>query len=203
MPLIHSRSRGSSFGDAGPRQMIAYEIQKAGLHASYLSTRSYFVERYWSLRNAVLAAGETPSASEMGYLVDEREYRAEHNSIARDLLTMLSSIRPVHLEPNAFPFCMQIRQIASTLIPAVKPSFTGGNDENLHGLSDSVAQHYISQFVKVLMGLEKGGINGGVGGENNGKDGNGHDMDEEEGLRRWADLRQNQRDFVQRGGLGQ
>lgn len=82
------------------------------------------------------------------------------------------------------PFCMKIRQIAATLLPA------GGEAPPD---ADPRARYYLQSFMEILADVEKSGARGGGAAER------GADAEEEE-LRRWADLRECQRAFVEGDG---
>jgi hypothetical protein len=107
---------------------IGCEIMKANIYASSLSTRSYIVEKYWNLCEAharsrsqhtpgsvpsspgvgITAAGIDRSLPQQpptsGYDMMEHDFCEEHESIVKDLLTVLSSIDQVNMEPNADSF---------------------------------------------------------------------------------------------------
>lgn len=143
------------------------------------------------------------------------EIRAERESIANELLNVLSHIRPVHMEPNSVSFCMKVRSVAGTLLPdvvgngedaggmgrATATSALGGGDEG------TLAASYLRSFFDVLMDLEKSGGPGGGGGRDverilaEGGLGEERDPDEEdeEELGRWTGLREQQREFTARG----
>jgi len=107
--------------DATPedRRRRQYEIQKANIHGSGLCTRSYIVEKYFTLieaqarsklqaENADSGLSSEVAAELDGLLSDgasadalDREMSEERESIVRDLLSVLSSIDRVNMEPNA------------------------------------------------------------------------------------------------------
>lgn len=186
---------------------IAYEIQKANIHVSVLSCRSFFLEKYWTLcqqfpsssqqQHAHQADGErggSPSAfayralanttdklSSSSFEADIAEVRAERESIARDLLEVLSKLRPIHMEPNSVSFCMKVRQIASTLLP------TEGDVSRLQ--DDGLAARYLRPVLEILMEVEKSGQPS-------------HEEDDEEAeLRRWTGLRDCQKELIAKNGL--
>lgn len=111
------------------RRRLQYEIQKANIYASYLSTRSYIVEKYWNICEAHKRRkaqglesehGRTASPTSPGIVaagldrglssprsnpeMAEQDMYAERESIVKDLLVMLSSISQVNMEPNAESF---------------------------------------------------------------------------------------------------
>lgn len=114
--------------DATPedRRRRQYEIQKANIHASSLCTRSYIVEKYFSLCEAqnrmksqqqqpnsnpvspgVMAAGLDgllAQAATGAYDITEDGMADERENIVKDLLVVLSSIDRVNMEPNADSF---------------------------------------------------------------------------------------------------
>jgi len=206
-------------------RQIAYEIQKANIHVSALSSRSFFLEKYWVLcdqfsatrdsktrqqpaqtarspaDNAFSSSGfanryETQPAETWHSIAntshrppgttasseDElREVREERESIARDLLDVLSKIRPIHMEPNSVSFCMKIRQIASTLLPME------GDISRLP--DDALSAKYLRPVLEILMEVEKSGQPS-------------HEEDDEEAeLRRWTGLRDYQKELVEKKNL--
>lgn len=208
------------------RRHMQYEIQKANIYASSLATRSYLVEKYWNLVEAhararssqppnsmpsspgqgVTAAGidgmlpQAPTSG--GYDMTEHEFREERESIVKDLLTVLSNIEQVNMEPNADSFVslvleymggkrtllttsqtMKIRSIASTLLDM---------PEQRKGQLAIQAQEYLHAFLNILMKLER------VSPANSDPEA---PEDEASELRHWADLREYQMKFAQQGGL--
>jgi len=113
------------------RRRMQYEIQKANIYASALSTRSYIVEKYFNLCEAhdrlrsqsqlpgsmpsspgtgVTAAGidgMLPQAPTSHFDVVGQEMRQEREEIIKDLLVVLSSINQVNMEPNGNSFVGQ------------------------------------------------------------------------------------------------
>jgi len=105
------------------RRRMQYEIQKANIYVSCLATRSFVVEKYWNLCEArdrsrsgsrqnspgtgVTQAGLDsllPKAPTSDYDMIEFEMKQERESIMKDLLVVLGSIKEVHMEPNADSF---------------------------------------------------------------------------------------------------
>jgi hypothetical protein len=91
------------------RRQIQYEIQKANIYASQLATRSYLVEKYWSLHDAwklYQPPQPTPITSPTGgncgdptdhisnIMVEERRL------VIRDLFVFLQSVNEINMEPN-------------------------------------------------------------------------------------------------------
>lgn len=112
--------------DATPedRRRRQYEIEKANIYASSLSTRSYLVEKYFRLDEAqnkwktqhsnsnppspgIMAAGldgvHSPVPTGQHDSI-EQEMSDEREHIVKDLLVVLSSIDRVNMEPNADSF---------------------------------------------------------------------------------------------------
>lgn len=119
------RSNGHQFqwpqGSGEARRQLQYEIQKANIYASQLGTRSYIVEKYWSLHQASLKlnvneASNIPGALAVGLdgmlsnnstsTCDgvETNVANERENIIKDLLRVLSSISQVNMEPNGTSF---------------------------------------------------------------------------------------------------
>lgn len=90
---------------------IQYEIQKANIYASQLATRSYLVEKYWSLHEAwkmyqAHSHQPTPINSPAGgnegdssdhisnIMIEERRF------VIRDLFVLLQTVNEVNMEPN-------------------------------------------------------------------------------------------------------
>ncbi|KAK5151255.1 hypothetical protein LTS14_009425 [Recurvomyces mirabilis] len=193
--------------DPEQRRRMQYEIQKANIYASSLSTRSYLVEKYFNLCEAhdrtrgqtqnpgsmpsspgagitaVGIDGMVPQAPTSHYDMVGEEMRQEREEIVKDLLVVLSSINQVNMEPNADSFTMKIRSIASTLLDL---------PEHHKGQVALQAQEYLAAFLKILMKLERASPS---------TDGEEQANDEEAELRNWADLREYQLKFAQQGGL--
>ncbi|KAF4629089.1 hypothetical protein G7Y89_g9063 [Cudoniella acicularis] len=204
------------------RRKIQFEIQKANIYASQLGTRSYIVEKYWNLQESYERMKEKSSGSSVigspglmatgldgilskqaptsNYENIEAIVMAERENIVKDLLQVLASINQVNMEPNGGSFVSQsdfqvphalankfqinkIRQIASTLIdtPQIRK-----------GPLAIKAEEYLGRFLDVLMKLER--VSPGIKTETG-------EIDEEEELRNWADLREYQLRFAQAGGF--
>ena len=186
---------GSSFDDTGSRQRTDGETHKANVQSSYLAVKSFLVEKYWTICDAALQPSK-PSSSE--FLQREAEkpaferekeivpfasvegIRAERRKIANALLQVLSSSEPIFLELNSFPLCMKIRQIASTVTDF------------------EVSENKLTnEFLKILSGLEKGGAFGRVDDKRHFPSTRGSATENEENeLRKWADLSENQMQYV-------
>lgn len=110
----------------GEDRTVQYEIQKANMIASQLSTRSYLVEKYWSLYEAYKviqrssekqsSGTSTPVKSEYGGLnMSPEEIHAQTDPIGRmmaeerglvikDLFALLTAVNEVNMEPNGASF---------------------------------------------------------------------------------------------------
>ncbi|KAI1822567.1 hypothetical protein F4861DRAFT_513990 [Xylaria intraflava] len=164
------------------RRQLQCEIQKINVHASQLATRSYFVERYLSLRDAHIenAQGEKDDKDET--VAEERE------SIVRDLLAVLISVPQRNLEPHGQSMINKFRQVASTLVQGA-PQHKGAVAVK--------AEDYLNRFIDVLSKLEKSGTTAVVGATT-------HIMgpqDEDEELGNWASLREYQMQFISSEGF--
>jgi hypothetical protein len=111
----------SSFNGPEPQDTRCYEIQKANVYASHLSTRSYLVEKYFlqlekfsksqnqaAIHNSpnALAAGldRLVPASASNIIELEKVMFDEREQVVKDLLVMLGSIDMVNMEPNGDSF---------------------------------------------------------------------------------------------------
>lgn len=186
------------------RRRLQFEIQKANIYASQLGTRSFIVEKYWSLETAyeemMRSTGGGSNLSSPGVIAigldgmvpkqspskaDEINISNERESVVKDLLQLLGSISQVNMEPNGASFINKIRQIASTLLET---------PENRKGPMAMRGQAYLKKFLDVLMKLER--ISPGPL-----TDSRDPAEVEEEELRNWADLRENQMQFLKAGGF--
>ena len=103
------------------RRQAQFEIQKANIYGSHLSTRSYLVEKYFTLLDTynklkaqrsihsspgALAAGlDTILLHQAGdYDILEQDMANERDNVVKDLLVVLGSIDLVNMEPNADSF---------------------------------------------------------------------------------------------------
>lgn len=111
------------------RRKIQYEIQKVNIYISQLSTRSYLVEKYWTLfeghiRLQKAKAGSTDAKStlippsnvmagessapdaEIHAQMDHigQMMRQERGLVIKDLLCLLKSVQEIHIEPNGASF---------------------------------------------------------------------------------------------------
>lgn len=220
--LMSPTQRSEVEPSAEQRRQMQCEIQKANVYASSLSTRSYIVEKYWSLCEArdrarsqvpfhpnspgvgITAAGLDgliPNAPTSNPDMVEQEMRQERDSIVRDLLVVLGSIDEVNMEPNADSF-VRIPSIVhpthlhtnekQTMKIRSIASTLLDKPDQRKGELATEAQEYLSAFLKTLMRLER------VSPANSGPDRPG---DEETELRSWADLREYQHKFAEQGGI--
>lgn len=95
------------------RRRVQHEIQKANIYGTFLSTRSYLLEKYWNLceahrqklareRQRSANVGEIPLEPKRSpYDLTEEEMMIEREGIVKDLLMVLSSINQMNMEPNA------------------------------------------------------------------------------------------------------
>ncbi|KAI6795328.1 hypothetical protein KC361_g5045 [Hortaea werneckii] len=201
--LMNPSQRPDAQQSPEERRRMQYEIQKANIHASSLSTRSYIVEKFFNLCEAhdrarsrpgsqpnsptgITAAGidgMLPQGTTSNFDTTGQEMSQEREDIVKDLLIVLSSINQVNIEPNGDSFTMKIRSIASTLLES---------PEQRKGQLAQQAQEYLSAFLKILMKLER------VSPANSDPD---QPLDEDAELHQWADLREYQLKFAQQGGL--
>lgn len=134
--LMSPTHRTEDHQNVEQRRDMQYEIQKANIYASSLSTRSYIVEKYWNLRDTRSRShvsshpnSPTPGTGITAAALDglmprpptsnpdtiEQEMQQERESIVRDLLVVLSSIDEVNMEPNADSFVSAFSTYASWL----------------------------------------------------------------------------------------
>lgn len=205
------------------RRQLQFEIQKANIYASQLGTRSYIVEKYWGLETAYeelqASSGGRSNLSSPGVIAVgldglvpkqspgkadgvEINIANERESVVKDLLLVLGSISQVNMEPNGASFVSssfidsdhllilspqinKIRAIASTLLQT---------PENRKGPMAMKTQAYLQKFMDVLMNLERVSTF-------QRPDAMSPQEVEEEELRSWADLKENQMKFLKAGGF--
>lgn len=184
-PSAGTANPNGTVEESAPRRKIAIEIQKANVHVTHVTARSFYLEKYWNSNGM--------AESIIGMTIDQ--IQQEKLSMARRLLEALSQVHPLYMEPISFVFCMKIRQVASTLY--TMSSIQGSQDQGKDRSGDDVgrdprqiAQAYVNEFLTILMGLEKNGRGLRMDNRRHALEGYGEELDEEEELRNWADLRQ-------------
>ncbi|KAF2711697.1 hypothetical protein K504DRAFT_480645 [Pleomassaria siparia CBS 279.74] len=184
------------------RRPAQFEIQKANIYVSHVSIRSYIVEKYFSLlekhrestqepqqpSHYALSAGLDRLAPHPARDPDvlEKAMSEEREQVVKDLLIVLGSIDMVNMEPNNNSLTRKVRSIASTLLEIPKEH---------RGSTTLEHQDYLYKFLDVLSKLER------VSAAGSDPSSNGGPVDEEEELRHWADLREYQLKFQERGGI--
>ena len=156
--------------DINDRASIQHEIQKANIYASQLGTRSWLVEKYWTLSSSSHPTAPASSsrhsrtqqqqeqqlqpslASTSSSALTEAAMTAERLEIIQDFLRVLSTISQVNMEPNGGSFIQKVRAIASTLL--AKP------DNNRNG-------NYHSRKTRVLRGIRDGAADDNDSNNNN------------------------------------
>ncbi|GAD93301.1 Zn(II)2Cys6 transcription factor [Paecilomyces variotii No. 5] len=172
---------------ARSRYAVQYEIQKANIYASQLSTRSYLVEKYWNLYGvyrSMQAAPEKQSPDSAAQAVKTEgggsdvyaedahartdyigKMMAEERALViKDLLALLRTVNEVNMEPNGASFTHKVRQVASTLLNLPQISGdpeTGSTPEAAtpgpQPLTTKEAETYLQAFIDTLMRLERVG----------------------------------------------
>ncbi|KAJ5908974.1 hypothetical protein N7495_001656 [Penicillium taxi] len=125
------------------KRAIQYEIQKANIYASQLCTRSFLVEKYWSLFESFTKyenpANPTPGDQPKTERLSEsnstittdmssqilahvqtdyigRMMAEERKLVIKDLFVLLQTVNEVNMEPNGASITSKIRLVASTLL---------------------------------------------------------------------------------------
>lgn len=191
------------------KRYLQYEIQKANTYASLLATRSHYVERYLSLRDVYrnnkrveqaraaatsgsiiyrtapdtsssLAAAAMRAVAERDEIDDM--FLAEREEVVHNFFTVVTSIEQRNMEPNGESLIRKIRQVASTLL---------GDPVDRKGRYELQNEEYLRVFLEILTRLEKTGTGtmASTGGQ---ASGTMTADDEEQELRNWADLREQQ-----------
>jgi hypothetical protein len=92
------------------RRKAQFEIQKANVYASFLSTRCFLADKSLNLCNAYRNRKQQGSETTASSIPDsewealEQEMRSERDEIIKDLLDVIGSIGQVNMEPNARSF---------------------------------------------------------------------------------------------------
>lgn len=207
------------------RRQMQYEIQKANIYASSLSTRSYLVEKYWNLVEAharsrssqppnsmpsspgqgITAAGidgMLPQAPTSGYDMTEHEFREERETIVKDLLVVLSSIQQVNMEPNADSFVSSrdksycAKNDVLTITQTMKIRSIASTLLDMPEQRKGQLAIQAQEYLHVFLNILMKLER--VSPANSDPDA---PEDEASELRHWADLREYQMKFAQQGGL--
>lgn len=179
------------------RRLLQYEIQKANVFVSQLTTRSYFVELYFNLRDIYLREQTANGSPETAHHQSPEEQALmdaddkdildfmsdERDLVIQDLLTVLGSISQRNIEPNGGSIVAKIRQVASTLLHDSQQR-KGGEP------GATKTEGTLAQLIEVLITLEKMAESS----RTRVHDPNGDTVaqEEEEELRTWAALREYQ-----------
>lgn len=214
--------------DESKKRSLQHEIQKANIYASVVATRSHYVERYFMLRDVYLnnqrakaqadasggsivyrtaaaadfsssslAAAAVQAAAEQAPDETDQLFLEERESIVQDFFSVLLSIDQHNMEPNGGSLISKIRQVACTLLS------DRADRKEEHELRK---EEYLRGFLEVLTRLEKTGMAPATAppGQSQGA-GAGATMtvdDEEQELRNWADLREQQQIMARTGFYG-
>lgn len=204
--------------DESKKRSMQYEIQKANIYASVVATRSHYVERYFLLRDVYLnnqrakaqadtsgsivyrtaaaadfsssslAAAAVQAAADQAPDETDQLFLAERESIVQDFFSVLLSIDQHNMEPNGGSLISKIRQVACTLL---------SDRADRKGEQELRNEEYLRGFLEVLTRLEKTGT-AAVGQSA----GTMTVDDEEQELRNWADLREQQQMMARTGFYG-
>ena len=85
------------------RKRLQYEIQKANVHSTHLSVRSYLVEKYWNLHDAHRIKTGDGLETQQDDAIDQ-EMATEREIVVKDFLILLSTITQANMEPNGHSF---------------------------------------------------------------------------------------------------
>lgn len=135
------------------RRKIQYEIQKVNIYISQLSTRSYLVEKYWTLFEGHIRLQKTKADStdikptpiqgtnvamqgepttsipdaELHAQIDHigQMMRHERGLVIKDLLCLLKSVQEIHIEPNGASFVRPL--LSFSLMNIYLLTWGGGN----------------------------------------------------------------------------
>ena len=118
------------------RRRIQYEIQKANIYATQLSTRLYLVEKYWNLYDAYnlnkSGSGNSDRASSPGVIAPildkydpsnhfsntEHDLALEREDIVKSFLILLGQINEINTTPLGNSFLSGINRVARALLDA-------------------------------------------------------------------------------------
>lgn len=203
--------------DESKKRSVQYEIQKANIYASLLATRAHFVEQYMTLRDiymeskraeaqstasgsivyrtapdlssSSLAAAAVQAVAEQTNDEIDEMFMGEREEIVPNLFIMLMSIDQCNMEPNGGSLITKIRQIAGMLL---------GDRVDRKGQYELRNEEYLRVFLEILTRLEKTGTGKtpSTAGQSNGVM---TAEDEEQELRNWADLREQQQRLARTG----
>lgn len=121
---------------AKSRYAVQYEIQKANIYASQLSTRSYLVEKYWSLyavyrsmQKATTPEKQSPDSAAQAVKLEGGGQDAhvrtdyigkmmaeERALVIKDLLALLRTVNEVNMEPNGASFVCPLLSLEALII---------------------------------------------------------------------------------------
>ena len=177
--------------DPARRRQVQYDIQKTNIYASQLATRSHFVEMYMHL-DAGTKGREDTAETESG----TSPMAGERERIVHSLLFVLAAIPQYNMEPNGSALINKIRQVASTIIGATPISADG----TINSTHTSPMEAQLMRFLEILIRLERTGGPGRPATSAASTVSSEEDIDEEEELQDWANLREEQIRFAASGG---
>ncbi|KAK3367908.1 hypothetical protein B0H63DRAFT_489982 [Podospora didyma] len=207
--------------DTEGRRRIQYEIQKANIYASQLATRSYYVERYFNLRDAHRDLLRQQAAQAAQYASSAENGEAVHNGDADKKIMAAAALQAAAVgEQNDLIDANMLNErelIVQNLLTVLQTISQRNMEPNGGSLINKIrqvastlvhdaperkgelakkAEKALSTFLDVLMRL------GGLGPANP-MTGDGAMVfeDEEQELRNWADLRTQQQIFFHMGGF--
>lgn len=184
------------------RRRLQYDIQRVGIFVSHLATRCHFVDLYFSLRRTHLAekqqheeegvdpGQEQTEEEKVQQATEDKEMLEsmveEGDLIAQNLLSALSSVSQLKLEPNGGWLIGKMRQVAAALL-----------DEAPERRGPFVAKtaDILAELVELLAKMEKTGLASG-GGDGGGSGSSAADLgqmtadDEADEEQCWAQLRE-------------
>lgn len=206
--------------DEKTRIHLQYEIQKANIFASQLATRSYVVEKYWNLYEAMQrqnatssprsANGSPPVGMTSGIdsimalssprlAAPSSSSIAHASSIAHDAIEAQMSNERESIVKDLLQVLGSISQVnmepnGGSFINKIRQIASTLLDTPRNRKSPLAlrAEEYLGHFLDVLMKLER---------VSPAKSGGAEWEDEEEELRNWADLREFQQKFLTGGGF--